>query len=137
MSSQDHEHLADRLLSADNRFRLTVRTSMLSEFRDADGALGAIEVNHQFTSIGALRTAVERLPGVRFDGPRTSLWSPGPSRFTFKGRVYQISTPYQDIRIAPVEAGAAYRETDELLQLIVEHLVPKWQTRARTRFFRV
>jgi hypothetical protein len=110
---------------------------MLSEFRDASGALGALEVNQHFTSIGALCTALARLAGVQFEGARTSLWSTGPTRFTFKGRVYQVSAPHEDVRIAPVEAGVAYRETDELLHLIVEHLVPKWQTRARSRFFRV
>lgn len=108
---------------------------MRNEFRDASGALGLFELNHQFTTLGAVRTALAKLPGIQFDTGRT-LWSAGPDRFTFKDRAFQISTPFQDIRIAPVETAAIYPETEELLRLISEHLFPKWQSRARSRFFR-
>jgi hypothetical protein len=118
------------------RLRLAVRTSMRNEFRDLSGALGLFELNHQFTTLGGLRTVLARLPGVHFERERATLWSAGPDRFTFKERVFQISTPFQDIRIAPVEAGALYPETEELLRLVSEHLFPKWQNRARSRFFR-
>ncbi len=110
---------------------------MRNEFRDASGALVLFELNHQFTTLGALRTALAKLPGVHFDTERTTLWSSAPDRFTFKERVFQISTPFQDIRIGPLEAGAIYPETEELLRLVSEHLFPRWQTRARSRFFRV
>ncbi len=109
---------------------------MRNEFRDASGALGLFELNRQFTTLGALRTALSKLPGIHFDSERATLWSAGPDRFTFKDRVFQISTPFRDIRIAPVEAGAIYPETEELLRLVSEHLFPKWQNRARSRFFR-
>jgi hypothetical protein len=118
------------------QLRLAVRTSMRNEFRDASGALGLFELNHQFTTLGALRTALGKLPGIHFDTDRVTLWSTGPDRFTFKDRVFQISTPFRDIRIAPVEPGAIYPETEELLRLVSEHLFPKWQTRAHSRFFR-
>lgn len=121
---------------ASDQLRLAVRTSMRNEFRDASGALGLFELNHRFTTLGALRTALARLPGIHFDTERATLWSTGPDRFTFKERVFQISTPFQDIRIAPVEAGAIYPEMEELLRLVSEHLFPKWQSRARSRFFR-
>jgi hypothetical protein len=109
---------------------------MRNEFRDASGALGLFELNHEFTTLGALRTALAKLPGIRFDTESATLWSTGPDHFTFQGRVFQISTPFQDIRIAPAEAGAIYPETEELLRLVSEHLFPKWQNRARSRFFR-
>ena len=120
---------------ASDRLRLAVRTSMRNEFRDASGALGLFELNHRFTTLGALRTALGKLPGIHFDTERATLWSAGPERFTFKDRVFQISTPFQDIRIAPMEPGAIYPETEELLRLVSEHLFPKWQSRARSRFF--
>lgn len=110
---------------------------MRNEFRDASGALGVFELNHQFTTLGALRAALAKLPGVQFDTERATLWSAAPDRFTFKGRVFQISTPFQDVRIGPLEAGAIYPETEELLRLVSEHLFPKWQSRARSRFFRL
>lgn len=119
------------------QLRLAVRTSMRNEFRDANGALGLFELNHQFTTLGALRTALGKLPGIHFDTERSTLWSTGPDRFTFKDRVFQISTPFRDIRIAPAETGAIYPETEELLRLVSEHLFPKWQSRARSRFFRL
>ncbi len=99
--------------------------------------MGSFELNQRFTSVGALCTSLARLPGIQFEGTRGSFWSQGSNRFTFKGRLYEVSIPYEDVRVAPVEAGAAYPETDELLRLVVEHLVPKWQTRARSRFIRV
>jgi hypothetical protein len=121
----------------DGRFRLSVRTSMLSEFRDAEGGLGAFELNQRFTTRGALCSALERLPGIQFEGTRSSFWSLAPNRFTFKGRGYEVSAPFGDVRIAPAEAGAVYRETEELLRLVVESLIPKWQNRERSRFYRV
>jgi hypothetical protein len=119
------------------RLRLAVRTSMRSEFRDAHGALGFFELSYQFTSIGALCTSLAQLPGVAFQESGGSLWSTGPSRFTFLGRTYAVSTPFEDVRVAPVEEGAVYPETEELLRLICEYLFPKWQSRARSRFFRM
>jgi hypothetical protein len=108
---------------------------MLSEYRDAAGALGAFELSHRFTTAGALRTALGHLPGVQFDGPPASLWSKARDRFTFKNRAFEISVPFADIRVAPAEAGAVYPETEELLRALAEDLLPKWQNRARSRFF--
>ena len=135
MSSQSRQTV-DLGPGGSDQLRLAVRTSMRNEFRDASGALGLFELSHHFTTLGALRTALARLPGIQFDTERPALWSAGPDRFTFKDRAFQISTPFQDIRIAPLEAGAIYPETEELLRLITEHLFPKWHSRARSRFFR-
>jgi hypothetical protein len=138
MSFESRQDTAsDRISDFDQRFRLSMRTSMLSEYRDAQGALGAFELSHQFTSIGAMSTALSKLPGVYFDPTSGSLWAAGSNRFTFKDREYELSVPYADVRIAPVEPGATYRETEDLLRLVVENLVPRWQNRARTRFYRL
>jgi hypothetical protein len=114
-----------------------MRTSMLNEFRDAQGALGAFELNQRFTTVGALCAALERLPEIRFEATRSSLWSSGSNRFSFKGRTFEITAPFGDVRIAPLEAGAVYRETAELLRLIAENLMPRWQNRTRSRFCRL
>ena len=136
MSSQSPPGgLASRLQAAESGLRLSVRTSMFSEFRDAVGTLGAFELSHRFTTAGALRTALGQMPGVLFDDPPASFWSTARSRFTFKNRVYEISVPFADIRVAPAEAGAVYRETEELLRMLAETVLPKWQNRARSRYF--
>jgi hypothetical protein len=127
----------DRAPGIDAHLRLSVRTSMRSEFRDTSGALGIFELSHQFTSLGALCAALARLPGVQFEEARGTIWSMTPCRFRFRGRTYQVSAPFQDVRVAPIEEGAVYPETEELLRLIGEHLFPVWQSRARSRFFRV
>lgn len=109
---------------------------MLSEYRDAAGGLGAIEFSHEFTTIGAMRNALARIPGVEFELNGDSVWASGRTPFKFKDRLYEISVPHQDVRIAPAEWGAIYRETDELLLLITQSVLPKWQNRARARFYR-
>ena len=113
-----------------------MRTSMLSEYRDAADGLGAVEFSHQFTTTGAMRNALTKIPGVEFELNGDSAWSAGRIPFKFKDRLYEISVPHQDVRIAPAEWGAVYGETDELLRLLMQSLLPKWQHRARARFYR-
>ena len=137
MSSREPDTVADRILAADGGFRLSVRTSMVSEFRNAAGALGAFELSHRFASTGALRTTLAQLPGVLFESEPTTLWSSPRNRFTYKNRLFEITVPFADIRIAPAEAGAIYGETEELLRLLTDTLLPKWQARERSRFFRL
>lgn len=108
---------------------------MLSEFRDTSGALGAFELSRRFTTVGAVRTALSQLPGIRFESEPASLWSLDHNRFTFKSHLFEISIPFEDIRVAPAEAGAAYPETEELLHMLTESLLPKWQSRSRSRYF--
>jgi hypothetical protein len=110
---------------------------MRNEFRDANGALGMFELSRHFTTVGATCTALARIPGIQFEETGSSLWSATATRFSFYGRQFQVSAPFQDIRIAPVEDGAVYPETEGLLRVVAEHLFPKWQSRARTRFYRV
>lgn len=110
---------------------------MRSEFRDASGALGFFELSHQFATVGAICTALARIPGIQFEETRGSLWSGTPARFSFYGCQFQVTAPFRDVRISPIEEGAVYPETEELLRLVAEHLFPKWQSRSRTRFSRV
>ena len=117
------------------KFRLSVRTSMLAVYSDSTGAIGLFELSSQFASTGALCAVLAKIAGVRFDDQSQSLWSQARDRFTFKDRAYTISAPHGDIRVAPVEDGAVYAETVELLDAIKEQLVPRWQSR-RTRFYR-
>ena len=108
---------------------------MMSEYRDAAGALGAFELSHRFTTAGALRTTLGELPGVEFDSAPASLWCTTRNRFKFKNVAYQISIPFEDIRIAPAEWGTIYPETEELLRMLAESLMPRWQNRQRSRYF--
>jgi hypothetical protein len=127
--------VADPTATMESRFRLAVRTSMLSEYRDAAGALGAFELSHRFTTAGALRTALGQLPGIELDSVPTSLWSTSRNRFRFRNVIFQISIPFADIRIAPLEEGAIYGETEDLLRMLSESLLPRWMNRARSRYF--
>ena len=127
--------MSDRTSSIGSRFRLSVRTSMMSEYRDAAGALGAFELSYRFTTAGALRTTLSQLPGVEFDSAPASLWCTTRNRFKFKNVAYQISIPFEDIRIAPAEWGTIYPETEELLRMLAESLMPRWQNRQRSRYF--
>jgi hypothetical protein len=120
----------------DSRLRLTMRTSMLNEYRDAAGGLGAFEFNSEFATTGSVRNALTRIPGVEFELHGDSAWTAGRTRFKFRDRLYELSAPHLDVRIAPAESGAIYRETHELLRLLSEYLLPKWQNRGRTRFYR-
>ena len=137
MSAESQRAALSEITGMDSQFTLSVRTSMVNEYRDASGILGAFELNHHFTGVGALRAALARLPGIQFEGAATSMWAGGPNRFTFKKRLYQISTPFQDIRIAPADPTDIFLETEELLKLIGDHLFPKWTARVRSRFYRI
>jgi hypothetical protein len=83
-----------------------------------------------------VRNALTRIPGVEFELHGDSAWTAGRTRFKFRDRLYELSAPHLDVRIAPAESGAIYRETHELLRLLSEYLLPKWQNRGRTRFYR-
>ena len=120
----------------DSRLRLTLRTSMVNEYRDAAGGLGAFEFNHEFATMGALRNALARTRGVELELHGDPASSEGRTRFKFIDRLYELSAPHRDVRIAPAERGAVYRETDELLRLLCDYLLPKWRNRAPTRFYR-
>lgn len=123
------------LQSITGGLRLTLHTSMLSVYSDSQGAVGLFEFGSQFTTRGALCALLKQLPGVRFEESSASLWSPSGDHFTFKDRVYLVSVPYGDVRVAPAETGAVYPETSELLRMLREQLLPRWQAR-QTRLYR-
>lgn len=97
---------------------LAVRTSMLCEFRNTSGLLQAFEVCYGQTTFGVLCLALERMPGVEFIGHTAQSWFARPSQFTFKGELYEVSIPFDNIRIAPIDHGKALIEMEELLEYV-------------------
>jgi hypothetical protein len=100
------------------RLCLAVRTSLLCEFRTAAGVLQAFEVCPGQTTFGVLCSALSRMPGIEFPGHDPQAWFPRPSRFTFRGEVYEVTIPQENIRICPVDIGKAVIEMEELLEYV-------------------
>ena len=96
---------------------LAVRTSVLCEFRDSGGRLQAFEVCSQ-APFGVLCEALSRMSGVEFHGHAPTAWFRRPSRFSFRGQLYEISIPHQHICVAPVNGGEAVVEMEELLDYV-------------------
>ena len=84
---------------------------MLSEYRDAAGRLAVVEFSHEFATTGSMRNALARIPGVEFELHGDSAWSVGRTRFKFKDRLYELSAPNLDVRIAPAVANAVRAAT--------------------------
>jgi hypothetical protein len=137
LSAEPQTAALSEITGMDSQFTLSVRTSMVNEYRDASGILGAFELNHHFTGVGALRAALVKMPGIQFEGAGASMWGRGSSRFTLKKRLFAITTPFQDVRIAPADPTDIFLETEELLKLVGDTLFPKWTARARSRFYRI
>jgi hypothetical protein len=97
---------------------LALRTSVLCEFRDTNGLLQAFEVCYGQTTFGVLCSALGRMSGLEFVERQVRGWFKRPSRFTFKGELYEASIPYDNIRIAPVDHGKALIEMEELLEYV-------------------
>jgi len=97
---------------------LSVRTSLLSEFRNSSGVLQAFEVCHGQTTFGVLCGALSRMPGVEFPDHDPHSWFRRPSRFTFHGQLYEVSIPHENIRVCPVNLGVALIEMEEVLEFV-------------------
>jgi hypothetical protein len=103
----------------ERRLTLHIRTSLLCEFRSPAGLLQAFEVCHGQTSFGVLCGALLRMPGVEFPNHDPQAWFRRPTRFTFRGHLFEISIPFDNIRVAPVEAADdGLLELDELLEYV-------------------
>jgi hypothetical protein len=116
------------------RFKLSIRTSMLSEFRSAQGVLRAFELGREYVTLGALCAALEQMDGVAFENRKPSLWSNSPVRFTYKGRLYEIAVPFADVWLGPVEPDVAYPETEDLLVYVKRNILATRRIRFRSRF---
>jgi hypothetical protein len=104
--------------ATETRLSLTIRTSLLCEFRNPSGLLQAFEVCHGQTTFGVLCGALLRMPGVEFVNHDPNAWFPRPAQFTFRGELYEVSIPFDNIRVAPVEIGKALIEMEELLEYV-------------------
>ena len=100
------------------RLSLAIRTSLLCEFRTASGVLQAFEVCPGQTTFGVLCNTLSRMPGVEFPGHDPLDWFKRPSRFTFRGELYEVSIPYDNIRVCPVDVGKPVIEMEELLEYV-------------------
>jgi hypothetical protein len=100
------------------RLSLSIRTSLLCEFRTASGVLQAFEVCPGQTTFGVLCSTLARMPGVEFPGHDPLDWFTRPSRFTFRGELYEVSIPYDNIRVCPADIGKPVIEMEELLEYV-------------------
>jgi len=105
------------------RLSLAIRTSLLCEFRNPGGLLQAFEVCNGQTSFGMLCSALASMPGVEFADYDPQAWFARPSRFTFKGQLYEVSIPFDNILVCPVDVGVALVETEELLEYVRHHVL--------------
>ena len=101
-----------------NRLFLAVRTSLLCEFRNGSGVLQAFEVCFGQTTFGVLCSALSRMPGVEFLNHDPQGWFRRPSRFTFRGELYEVGIPYDNICVCPVDTGKALIEMEEILEFV-------------------
>ena len=100
------------------RLSLSVRTSMLNEFRNQAGQLRAFEIRRGYTSFGGLCTALGKCPGVQFQGLSSTTWYPRPARFTFRGHTFQVDIPYTDFWVGPIQADDSHTSLKELLDYV-------------------
>jgi hypothetical protein len=103
----------------ERRLMLHIRTSLLCEFRSPAGHLQAFEVCYGQTTFGVLCNALRDMPGVAFVNHSPQAWFTRPARFTFRGHLFEVSIPFENIRIAPVEViDEGLPELDELLEYV-------------------
>jgi hypothetical protein len=112
---------------------LAVRTSLLSEFRNSGGVLQAFEVCHGQTTFGVLCGALANMPGVEFPDHNSHSWFRRPSRFTFRGQLYEVSIPHENIRVCPVNQGEALIEMEELLEYVRHNVLRSRASRYTVR----
>jgi len=99
------------------RLNLAVRTSLICEYRDSGGYLQAFEVCRG-ASFGTLCAALCRMPGLVFADHQPGSWRRPPSRFSFRGQVYEVGLPHENLRVVPVNQGEAVPEMQELLEYV-------------------
>jgi hypothetical protein len=115
------------------RLSLRVRSDFLSEFTDASGRLRAFELSHLHMNLAAVCNILAAMPGVRFEERPASLWAAPATRFTCNGCLYEVTTPAADVRVAPVEDGIGYTQTEALLAFVKRYLLAKIRTRTKKR----
>ena len=109
----------------DQRLSLTLRTSLISEFRNRPGALVMFDIAGSRLTFGPLCALLARLPGVEFADLRIPARFDGPTRFRFKGHDYEVTVAHLDYRITAVDPAAAASATDELVAYVKDELTPR------------
>jgi hypothetical protein len=117
----------------ERRLMLAVRTSLLCEFRDTSGLLQAFEVCHGQATFGSLCNALLGIPGVEFPDHDPQAWFRRPARFTFKGQLYEVSIPFDTIRVSPIGAEQALIDMEELLEFVRHNVLRKRTSRYTMR----
>jgi hypothetical protein len=101
------------------RLALTMKTSWLSEFRNAAGVLTTFDVAGHLTSFGMLCAMISQVSGVEFADLKPPARFVGPARFRFNGADHEVCIAHLDYRISAAEPSA---HTEDLLGHLKEHL---------------
>jgi hypothetical protein len=109
----------------DQRLSLTLRTRLISEFRNSLGALVMFDIAGSRLTFGPLCVLLARLPGIEFAQLRTPARFDGPTRFRFKGHDYEVSLAHLDYRITAADPAAAASATEELVAYVKDGLAPR------------
>lgn len=107
------------------RISLTMRTSWLSEFRNASGVLVMFEIVSQRTTFGRLCALLARIPGVEFADFKIPARYTGPTCFRFKGQDFDVSMAHLDYRVRALDPAASPSKAGELLAQVKEQLTPR------------
>src|SRR5262245_27554264 len=105
---------ATRNMVLSKRLTLALRTSLLCEFRDPFGRLQAFEVCRGQTTFGVFCQALSTMPGVEFPYHRQGDFFQRPSRFTFRGQMYEASIPDENIHVCPIGTEEGPIDMEEL-----------------------
>jgi hypothetical protein len=93
--------------TASERPALTLRTSVLSEFRSADGALAIFDIAGNCTTFGMFCISLARIPGLEFADLKPPARFRGPARFRFMDQDFAISMAHLDYRITVLTRGSS------------------------------
>jgi hypothetical protein len=116
------------------RLSLTVRTSLLNEYRNSAGQLRAFEVRRGYTSFGGLCSALAKIPGVMFEGLSASSWYPRPATFTFRGHRFQVAIAFTDYWVGPTQIGEQHVALKELLDFVKREVLRPHLSLGRTHY---
>jgi hypothetical protein len=117
----------------ERRLLLHLRTSLLCEFRTPEGVLQAFEVCYGQTTFGVLCAALVKMPGVEFENHTAHAWFRRPARFSFRGQLYEVSIPFDNIRVCPVDTFDGVPELEEILEHVRNNVLRSRSARYTVR----
>jgi hypothetical protein len=107
------------------RIALTMRTSWLSEFRTASGALVMFDVVGERITFGRLCALLARIPGVEFADFKVPARFAGPARFRFQGQDFHVTMTSLDYRVSALDPHAGKAQAATLLAHIKEQFAQR------------